>query len=76
MEDLLQGTHQQVKIIGIEKIIELVKCYGWDTLYISKYNSLVRCDKAKKVVKEYDGKNGRVLMRKYGITYSQLHSIS
>ena len=70
MEDLPQGTHQLVEIIGMKKMIELVKCYGGDNLYIHKYNSLVRCDKAKKVVEEYDEKNGRVLMRKYGITYS------
>ena len=53
-------------------MIALVKCYGEDTLYTPKYNSLVRCDKAKKVVKEYDEKNGMVLMKKYGITHSHL----
>ena len=72
LEDLPEDTHQLVEIVGMEKMIEIVKSYGGDTLYIPMYSSLVRCDKTKKVVKEYNGKNGRALMRKYGITYSQL----
>ena len=72
LEDLPEDTHQLVEIVGMEKMIEIVKSYGGDTLYIPMYSSLLRCDKTKKVVKEYNGKNGRALMRKYGITYSQL----
>ena len=70
--DVPWDLQERVNIIGMEKMIEIVKSYGGDTLYIPMYSSLVRCDKTKKVVKEYNGKNGRALMRKYGITYSQL----
>ena len=59
LEDLPEDTHQLVEIVGMEKMIEIVKSYGGDTLYIPMYSSLVRCDKTKKVVKEYNGKNGR-----------------
>ena len=56
-------------------MIEIIKYYGGINLYIPMYSSLVRCDKTKKVIKEYDGKNARALMSKYGITYSQFKYI-
>lgn len=37
LEDLPKDTHQLVEIVGMEKMIEIVKCYGGDTLYLMGY---------------------------------------
>ena len=75
LEDLPEDTHQLVEIVGMEKMIEIVKSYGGDTLYIPMYSSLVRCDKTKKVVKEYNGKNLTALRNKYGLSPEQIKYI-
>lgn len=71
LEDFPEDLHQLIDVIGLEKMIEVCKIYGGCSVYLPKFDSLVRYDKSRRVVSEFNGKNARALMGKYGITYSQ-----
>lgn len=72
LEDLPKGIHQMVEIIGMEKMLEVAKYYGGGIIYIPKYDSLVKCEKSRRIQEEYaGGRSAKSLMSEYGVTYNQ-----
>ncbi|WP_455539247.1 Mor transcription activator family protein [Terrisporobacter sp.] len=65
LDNASKDFHQLIEITGIDNMIEVCRIYGRCAIYIPKYNSLVRYDKSKRILSEFNGKNKRALMNKY-----------
>lgn len=75
IEDIPVHLQQMVDIIGMEKLIQLSKVYGGESLYIPMHKTLRIRERNRKIVKEFNGKNGYFLRKKYDISYAQLRSL-
>ena len=72
IDDIPINLQQMVDIIGMEKLVQLSKIYGGASLYIPMYKTLLIRDRNRKIVKQFNGKNGDFLRKKYNISYAQL----
>ena len=75
IDDIPINLQQMVDIIGMEKLVQLSKIYGGANLYIPMYKTLLIRDRNRKIVKEFNGKNGDFLRKKYNISYAQLRHL-
>ena len=75
IEDVPYDLHTMVDIIGMEKFEELSKFYGGASVYIPIHNKLVMGCRNRNIVKEYNGKNLKLLRAKYGISEQQVKRI-
>ena len=75
IDDIPINLKEMVDIIGMEKLVQLSKIYGGASLYIPMYKTLLIRDRNRKIVKQFNGKNGDFLRKKYNISYAQLRHL-
>lgn len=74
--DDLQGEQRELaETIGLEAYLKLVKNYGGTTIYIARLNYIETMERNKRIVKEYNGYNGKYICSKYRISDRTLRYI-
>lgn len=74
-EDVPVSLHNLIDIIGMDKFVEVARFYGGANLYIPMYKNLMIYDRNRKIVKEYNGKNGEIIRKKYDLSYAQMRHL-
>jgi Mor family transcriptional regulator len=70
----LTGTQRRIAdVIGLKKYIELVKLINGDTVYIPKYNELLKPCLDEKIRCAFDGHNYKELADEYGLTVRTIY---
>lgn len=75
LEDIAEGYHQIIEIVGLKKFVELSNLARGERLYFPKVESIVLPARNRKIKKEYDGRNAEELAQKYNLTVRQIRNI-
>ena len=72
----LPGEVQNIaRVIGLKPVLNLVKQYGGDSIYIPKYEAIIRTVRNRAIIAEFNGSNLNDLARKYNLTKRYLREI-
>ncbi len=75
MEDIAERYRPVVKIVGIEKYIQISRYAAGDEIYFPKPETLLAPARNRRIRREYDGFNTKELAQKYNLTLPQIHAI-
>lgn len=75
IEDIPRQYRPVAEIIGVEMFAEL-SCYAMgDNVYFPSLKRITAPARNRRIVREYDGSNIRMLAQKYGVTVKQAEHI-
>ena len=67
--EMLPEQYQPLaEILGVQPLLKLAEQYGGASLYIPKVEALVKALRDKRIQKEYNGYNAKVLAQKYELS--------
>ncbi len=75
LEDISESYRPVVKIIGVEKFMELCEYAMGDELYFPKAESVIAPARNRRIKKEWNGYNAKELAEKYNLTTKQIGNI-
>jgi len=75
VEDIAEIYKPVVDIIGIKKFIEIGNYAKGDELYFPKQENIIAPARNRRIKKEYNGYNEKVLAIKYDLTVKQVSNI-
>ena len=70
MEDIAERYQEIVKIVGVQKFVELS-----DEIYFPKVENVVSPARNRRIKKEFNGSNDKELADKYNLTIKQIWNI-
>lgn len=73
--EMSQEQQMLLKIIGIDKYLEVCRSFGGTSLYIPKPDAFDRAVRDEHIRKEFNGYNVKELAIKYGLTDTRIRSI-
>ena len=75
MEDISENLHGLIKIIGMENFLKVSKALGGSSIYIPIYKNVQMAERNRQITKEENGKNTKVLSKKYNLTKQQIEKL-
>lgn len=75
MEDIAERYQEIVKIVGVQKFVELSNYARGDEIYFPKVENVVSPARNRRIKKEFNGSNDKELADKYNLTIKQIWNI-
>ena len=75
MDELKERHRIYAQLIGVNNLLALSKNYGGTSIYIPKFEELLKNRKYAKVMEEFNGDNIKKLARKYGISERTIYRL-
>lgn len=75
LNDLDVKNREIAEVIGIENLLKLAKSYGGESLYINKFDEIVKVRRDKNIKMEYNRYNVKKLANKYNLTEKRIKQI-
>lgn len=75
INDLDEKNKEIAEVIGIENLLKLSKTYGGESLYINKYEEVIKNRRDKNIKNEYNRYNVKKLASKYNLTEKRIKQI-
>lgn len=75
VEDITEKYRSVVNVIGIELFAELGDYAKGDELYFPQSKTIIIPARNRRIIREFDGGNMRMLSKKYGLTLKQIKGI-
>ena len=75
MEDLPEELRDIAESIGIDDVIRLLKVRGGESVYMHKFETIIRNARNRKIRSAFKGRNYRELARRYNLTVRQIRQI-
>lgn len=63
------------ELIGLDNFKKLVEAYGGSTIYIKKYDTIIRTTRDIEIKNKFNGFNYRELAKEYGLTVGRVRKI-
>jgi Mor family transcriptional regulator len=67
--------HPIAEAVGIDILEKLIEAFSGETLYIPSLRNYERSKKRKSLLKDFDGRNQRLLAIKYGCSLRRIQQI-
>lgn len=74
-DDLDAKNKEIAEVIGIDNLLKLAKAYGGESLYINKFDEIVKTRRDKNIKTEYNRYNLKKLANKYNLTEKRIKQI-
>lgn len=74
LENLPSGQREIAEVIGIENYLKLAKYVNGDTIYIAKYNEVLRPIRDATLQDSFDGYNFKELADKYDLCVRTIYN--
>lgn len=75
--DQLDGEQYDLaELIGIEAYIKLVRCYGGDSIYICKADTVMKTSRNNEICEKFNGYNYRELAKEYNLSVKAIREIT
>ena len=68
IDDIPDGLHAMVDIIGMDNFLEVSKLYGGTNVYIPVHRKVIKGVRNREIASEYNGRNLDKLRIRYGIS--------
>lgn len=75
MSGICREHREIAEYIGVDAYKKLAYLCGGELLYIPKMSGLTRSERNKKLFKEFDGKNYKILAKKYSLSERRVREI-
>lgn len=75
LDDLDEKNRELAEAIGVEALIKLSKAYGGESIYINKFDELIKARRDKNIMQEYNRYNVKKLALKYNLTEKRIGQI-
>lgn len=75
LDDLDEKNKEIAEIIGIGNLLKLAKAYGGESLYINKFDEIIKTRRDKNIKTEYNRYNIKKLAIKYNLTEKRIKQI-
>lgn len=75
VEDIAERYQEIVRIVGIRKFVELSNYARGDEIYFPKVENIVSPARNRRIKKEFNGSNDKILADKYNLTIKQIWNI-